>query len=218
MSADDVSTPQPKPRSKPHDWRRPALEMGPLGVFFLVYTLTNKDHGLVPATLALMIATTVALIVSWRLWRRVAVMPLVSGVVVLIFGTLTLVFANDTFIMMKPTIVNVLFGTALLGGLAFGRPLLQIAFDSAFDLDEVGWRKLTVRWALFFFFLAAVNEVLRGLVGAGTIAQSSWVTFKVFGIMPITFLFVLSQLPLIQAHTLPDPDDADADTPPPPAA
>ena len=201
-----------------HDWRRPALEMGPLGVFFAVYLATNKDHGLGPATVALMIATAVALGLTWHLWRRVAVMPLVSGAVVLVFGTLTLVFADDTFIMMKPTIVNALFGTALLVGLAFGKPLLQIAFDAAFDLDEAGWKKLTFRWALFFFFLAGVNEVLRALVANGTIAQSSWVTFKVFGIMPITFVFALAQLPLIQAHTLPDPDAPAADDAPPPAS
>lgn len=183
-----------------HDWRRPALEMGPLGVFFLVYMLTNRDHGLLPATGALMVATAVALIVGWRLFRKVAVMPLVSGAVVLVFGTLTLIFADDTFIMLKPTIVNVLFGATLLGGLAFGKSFLQVALDAAFDLDAEGWRKLTFRWGLFFFFLAGVNEVLRHLVGTGAIAQSSWVTFKVFGVMPITFLFALSQVPLIQKH------------------
>lgn len=197
----------PNPRTKGHDWRRPALEMGPLGIFFVVYWLTNKDHGLMPATVALMLATAVALVISWRLWHRVAIMPLVSGAVVLVFGTLTLIFNDDAFIMMKPTIVNVLFGGALLGGLAFGKPLLQIAFDAAFDLDHEGWKKLTFRWALFFFVLAGLNEVLRWMVGHGQIAQSSWVTFKVFGVMPLTFLFALSQVPLIQRHTVETPDE-----------
>ncbi len=192
----------PTVTQKVHDWRRPALEMGPLGVFFLVYTLTNKDHGLIPATVALMVATAIALVVSWRLYRKLAVMPLVSGAVVLVFGALTLYFSDDNFIMMKPTIVNVLFGSALLGGLAFGRPLLKHAFDAAFDLDEAGWKKLSFRWGLFFFFLAGVNEVLRHMVGAGQIAQSSWVTFKVFGVMPITFVFALTQISLIQRHTI----------------
>jgi intracellular septation protein len=206
--SEPTATPVSTVKAKSHDWRRPALEMGPLGVFFLAYTLTNKDHGLIPATVALMIATAIALVVSWRLYRKLAVMPLVSGVVVLVFGGLTLYFADDNFIMMKPTIVNALFGTVLLGGLAFGRPLLQLAFDAAFDLDETGWKKLTFRWGLFFFFLAGVNEVLRHMVGAGQIAQSSWVTFKVFGVMPITFVFALSQVPLIQKHTLPSADEA----------
>ena len=203
MNAEPTTSPDAAPaapKAAAHDWRRPALEMGPLGVFFLAYLLTNQSHGLLPATAALMVATAVALIVSWRLFRRVAVMPLVSGAVVLVFGTLTLVFADDGFIMMKPTIVNALFGATLLGGLAFGKPLLQVALDAAFDLDEIGWKKLTFRWALFFFFLAGVNEVLRHMVTAGTIAQSSWVTFKVFGVMPLTFLFALSQVPLLQAH------------------
>ena len=209
--SDDPSPPPAAARPKSHDWRRSALEMGPLGVFFVVYWLTNKDHGLVPATVALMIATGAALVITWRLWRRIAIMPLVSGAVVLVFGTLTLIFADDAFIMMKPTIVNLLFGGALLVGLAFDKPLLQVAFDAAFDLDREGWKKLTLRWALFFFFLAGVNEVLRWMVGHGQIAQSSWVTFKVFGVMPITFLFALSQVPLIQRHTLPAAED---DTPP----
>lgn len=210
MTEPTPSTPRPSPKG--HDWRRPALEMGPLGVFFVVYWLTNRDHGLVPATVALMIATAVALVISWRLWHRVAIMPLVSGAVVLVFGTLTLIFNDDAFIMMKPTIVNLLFGGALLGGLAFGKPLLQVAFDAAFDLDETGWKKLTFRWALFFFLLAGLNEVLRWMVGHGQIAQSSWVTFKVFGVMPLTFLFALSQVPLIQRHTVESGDELEPPT------
>ena len=203
MTAENSPTPDAPARApKAHDWRKLALEMGPLGLFFAVYMLTNKDHGIIPATVAIMIATTLALIVSWRLFHRLPIMPMVSGVVVLVFGALTVILNDDNFIMMKPTIVNVLFGATLLIGLAFGRPLLQVAFDSAFDLDEVGWKKLTFRWALFFFFLAGVNEVLRWQVGHGVIAQASWVSFKVFGIMPLTFLFALAQLPLIQRHSL----------------
>jgi intracellular septation protein len=210
MTAEETPTPNKTARpAKAHDWRKFALEMGPLGLFFAVYMLTNKEHGIIPATATIMVATLIALAVSWRLFHRLPIMPMVSGVVVVIFGTLTLIFNDDNFIMMKPTIVNALFGAALLVGLALGRPLLQVAFDSAFDLDETGWKILTFRWALFFFFLAGVNEVLRWQVGHGVIAQSSWVSFKVFGIMPITFLFALSQVPLIQRHTVEPPSDDD---------
>ena len=167
----------------------------PLGVFFAVYMLTNKDHGIIPATVTIMIATLVALAVSWHLFHRLPIMPMVSGVVVLIFGALTLIFNDDNFIMMKPTIVNALFGAALLGGLAFGRPLLQVVFDSAFDLDETGWKKLTFRWAIFFFVLAVLNEIVWR-----TQTTDTWVNFKVFGIMPLTLVFALAQTPLLMRY------------------
>jgi intracellular septation protein len=102
---------------------------------------------------------------------------------------------------MKPTIVNVLFGTALLGGLWFGRPLLGYVFDSVFRLTDEGWRKLTFRWGLFFFLLAALNEVIWR-----SFSTDIWVSFKVFGIMPLTVLFTLTQMPLIQRHALPEPE------------
>jgi intracellular septation protein len=121
----------------------------------------------------------------------------VSGVVVFIFGALTLWLHDDVFIKMKPTIVNTLFGGVLLGGLFFGRSLLGYVFDSAFHLDAEGWKKLTFRWGLFFLFLAVVNEVVWR-----SFSTDAWVTFKVWGIMPITLLFTLSQMPLIMRHSL----------------
>jgi intracellular septation protein len=127
----------------------------------------------------------------------VPVMPLVSGVVVFVFGALTLWLANDMFIKMKPTIVNTLFGATLLIGLWFGRSFLKLVFDSAFQLDEEGWRKLTIRWGLFFFFLAIVNEVVwRGF------STDFWVAFKVWAVMPITLIFTFSQIPLMMRHSL----------------
>jgi intracellular septation protein len=128
-------------------------------------------------------------------------MPFVTGVVVLVFGGLTLWLQNDEFIKMKPTIVNVLFGAALLGGLAFGRPLLGYVFDSVFKLNDEGWRKLTFRWGLYFFALAALNEIVWR-----AFSTDFWVSFKVFGIMPLTVLFTLTQMPMIQRHTLPEPE------------
>jgi intracellular septation protein len=149
------------------------------------------------ATGLFMAATALALIASWALTRTLPIMPLVSGVVVLIFGALTLYLQDDIFIKMKPTIVNTLFGGVLLGGLLFGKSLLGYVFDSAFSLDAEGWRKLTFRWGLFFLFLALVNEVVWR-----NFSTDAWVTFKVWGIMPITLLFTFSQMPLIMRHSL----------------
>ena len=194
-----VAAPQTKGAApvRGHDWRKLVLELGPLGIFFAVNAMFGKSHGLYPATAALMVATVVALIASWRLMHRLPIMPVVSGVVVLVFGGLTLILQDELFIKLKPTIVNTLFGTVLIGGLAFGRSLLGVVFDSVFDLDAEGWRKLTLRWGLFFFVLAGLNEVVWRNFDTDT-----WVTFKVFGIMPLTFLFALSQVPLIQRHAV----------------
>ena len=126
-------------------------------------------------------------------------MPLVSGIVVVVFGGLTLWLQNDTFIKMKPTIVNLLFGGALLGGLFFGRSLLGYVFDSVFRLTDEGWRKLTLRWGIYFFVLAALNEIVWR-----NFSTDAWVNFKVFGIMPLTFVFTLTQLPLINRYTRPE--------------
>jgi intracellular septation protein len=185
-----------------------ALELGPLMVFFFANTRGEWLIGKFPtlgemggpifvATGLFMIATAIALAVSWLLTRTLPIMPLVSGIVVLIFGALTLYLQDDIFIKMKPTIVNTLFGGVLLGGLWFGKSLLGYVFDSAFRLDAEGWRKLTLRWGLFFLFLAVVNEVVWR-----SFSTDAWVTFKVWGIMPITLIFTFSQMPLIMRHSL----------------
>jgi intracellular septation protein len=122
-------------------------------------------------------------------------MPVVTAIIVLIFGGLTLILHNDTFIKIKPTIIYALFGAVLLGGLAFGKPLLGVVFDSLFHLTAEGWRKLTVRWALFFFVLAVLNEI----VWRNT-STNMWVDFKVFGVMPLTLIFGALQYPLLQKY------------------
>ncbi|WP_420393619.1 septation protein A [Acuticoccus sp.] len=191
------------------------LELGPLLTFFGVNAragawdlerfgpfaaLEPTTVPIMAATAAFMLATTVALTVSLAIYRRVPIMPLISGVIVIVFGGLTLYLQNDVFIKMKPTIVNVIFATALLGGLwIFKRPLLGVVFGSVLLLDTEGWRKLSLRWGLFFAFLAVVNEVVWR-----NFSTDLWVSFKVFGTMPLTVLFTLSQLPLMQRHALGD--------------
>ena len=182
-----------------------ALELGPLVIFFLGNAYSEKlgvapDQKLFVATGVFIAATVVALAVHFALVRRLPIMPLVSGVVVVVFGGLTLALQDKTFIMVKPTIVNALFGTVLLGGLAFGRSLLSVVLDSMFSLTEEGWRKLTFRWGLFFFVLAALNEVVWR-----TQTEDFWVNFKVFGIMPLTVLFALAQTPLLTRYERKEP-------------
>jgi len=187
-----------------------ALELGPLGVFFFANARGEalaKDYPFVAsfgepiffATAAFILATLIALVVSFALTRKLPIMPLVTGIVVVVFGGLTLWLKDETFIKMKPTIVNALFGAVLLGGLAFGKSLLGYVFDSVFRLTDEGWNKLTFRWGLFFFVLAILNEVVWR-----TVSTDTWVDFKVFGIMPLTFLFTMTQLPLIMRTSLPE--------------
>jgi intracellular septation protein len=177
-----------------------ALELGPLGLFFVGNAYGDRfgftgDHRIFAATGLFIAATVVALAIHFALVRRLPIMPLVSGVVVAVFGGLTLALQDETFIKLKPTIVNTLFGVVLLGGLAFGRPLLAVVLDSMFALTQEGWRKLTLRWGLFFLVLAVLNEVVWR-----TQTTDFWVSFKVFGIMPLTLVFALAQTPLLMRH------------------
>jgi intracellular septation protein len=145
----------------------------------------------------------VALAVHYALVRKLPIMPLVSGAVVVVFGGLTLWLDDELFIKLKPTIVNTLFGLVLLAGLFFGKPLLAVVLDSVFELTEEGWRKLTFRWAMFFLVLAALNEIVWR-----TQTTDVWVSFKVFGIMPLTVAFALAQTPLLMRHEV-KPDRAE---------
>ena len=168
-----------------------ALELGPLGLFFVA----NQRADIFVGTGVFVVATVIALAVHYALVRKLPIMPLVSGVVVVVFGGLTLFLQDELFIKLKPTIVNTLFGLVLLGGLYFRKPLLAVVLDSMFDLTNEGWRKLTLRWALFFFVLAVLNEVVWR-----TQSTDFWVSFKVFGIMPLTIAFALAQTPLLMRY------------------
>ncbi len=183
-----------------------ALELGPLGLFFLANAYADRfgfaeDRRIFAATGLFIVATIVSLAVHYVLVRKLPIMPMVSGVVVVVFGGLTLLLQDEVFIKLKPTIVNTLFGLVLLGGLYFRKPLLAIVLDSMFDLTEEGWRKLTFRWALFFFVLAALNEIVWR-----TQTTDFWVSFKVFGIMPLTLAFALAQTPLLMRHEAGKPE------------
>jgi intracellular septation protein len=189
-------------RNTLHPLLKLVLELGPLVVFFMANAYGDRfgiaeDRRIFVATAVFIVVTLVALTVHYALVRKLPIMPLVSGIVVVVFGGLTLWLDNETFIKLKPTIVNTLFGVVLLTGLYFGKPLLAIVLDSMFELTDEGWRKLTFRWALFFFVLAALNEVVWR-----TQTTDVWVSFKVFGIMPITVLFALLQTPLLMRHEL----------------
>ncbi|HET7716152.1 MAG TPA: septation protein A [Bauldia sp.] len=187
-----------------------ALELGPLAVFFLanargewlaerIPALAALGGPLFVATALFVLATLISLGVSLALTRRLPILPLVSGIVVLVFGGLALWLHDETFIKMKPTIINALFGGLLLGGLALGKPLLGYVFDSAFRLTDEGWWKLTLRWGVFLLFLAVLNEIVWR-----TVPTDVWVTFKVFGLVGLTFVFTLFQLPLINRYALPE--------------
>lgn len=172
---DDVNWDEVKPQLV-----KLALELGPLVLFFVL----NARAGIFVATGWFMGAMVVSLLLSWFLLKRIAVMPLVTGVVVLIFGGLTLYLQDDTFIKLKPTIVNLLFGSVLLGGLLFGHSLLKHVFGDVYKLKPEGWRILTWRWCIFFFILALINEIVWR-----NFSTDFWVAFKVWGLMPLTLIF-----------------------------
>jgi intracellular septation protein len=187
------------------------LELGPLALFFLANSrpqsfrwlvrpilpaeLATDKVGMLTSTAVLMVAVLIAVGFSWAITRRMPIVPVVTAAMVLIFGALTLWLQDKTFLEIKLTIVYCLLGGALLGAMAFGKLLLPLILDLAFHLDDIGWRKLTLRWGAFFFALAGLNEVLRHLL-----TWDQWVTFKSFGVLPLTLLFAVAQTPLIMRH------------------
>lgn len=215
----------PTREEKQHPGFKLALELGPLLVFFfgnmraewLASTfpwLATLGGPLYVASGLFMVATVISLALSKIVFGHLPMMPLVSGVVVIVFGALGIWLQEDLFFKMKPTIINTLLGGALLVGLVFGKSLLGYVLNSAFQLDAEGWRKLTFRWGLFFLFLAVVNEIVWRGANAyyfpdAKAGDDFWVAFKVWGTMPITIAFTLSQMPLIMRHTVEEPASTD---------
>ena len=171
------------------------IDIGPLAVFFIFYTRSGLQASILP----LMIATVIAVLFSYTLEKKIPIMPTVGAGIVLIFGGLTIYFDNEVFIKMKPTIINLIFAIILYGGMLVKKPLLKILLGAALRLEEEGWRILTYRWIGFFIALAVLNEVVWR-----TQTTDIWVNFKVFGILPITFIFTMTQFPLIKKHQIDD--------------
>jgi intracellular septation protein len=180
-------------KTRPHPLFKLATELGPLMVFFIA----NAKFNLFVATGAFMVAVIAAMIASYAVTRHVPMMAIVTAVIVIVFGTLTLVLHDETFIKVKPTIVYTLFAAILGGGLLFGRSFIAVMFDQMFNLTPQGWRILTLRWSLWFLAMAGLNEIIWR-----TQSTDVWVTFKAFGMVPLTMLFAVTQMPLIKRHHL----------------
>ena len=171
------------------------IDIGPLAVFFIFYTRSGLQASILP----FMVATVIAVLFSYILEKKIPIMPTVGAAIVLLFGGLTIYFDNDVFFKMKPTIINVLFAVILYGGILINKPLLKYLLGAALKLEEEGWKILTQRWIGFFIALAILNEVVWR-----TQSTDIWVNFKVFGILPITFIFTMTQFPLIKKYQIED--------------
>lgn len=170
-----------------------ALDLGPLAAFFLGYKL----FGLMAGTSALIVLTLVSLGVTYAMERKIAMAPLISGVLVALFGGVTLLLHDETYIKMKPTAVNLLFAAILLGGVCARRGLLRHLLEVAFQLTDEGWVKLSFRWGIFFLALAVLNEIIWR-----HFSTDFWVNFKVFGMLTLTVAFTISQLPLVKRYSV----------------
>jgi intracellular septation protein len=217
-----VSNRVPKTRNAPSPWFKFGVEIGPLILFFVANArpnlfaravapilpqqiLSGPNGGLFTATFILMAAVTVALGISFLTVRKIPAVPLATALLVFIFGALTLYLQDTAFIKMKPTFLYAAFGLVLIGGLAINKSLLPVIFDNAVTLTEQGWRRLTLRWAGFFFLLAAGNEIVWR-----TQSNDTWVAFKFPGIFVLILIFSLAQLPLIVRCSLPNTDKEQA--------
>tara|TARA_B100000029_G_scaffold514988_1_gene619954 strand:+ start:313 stop:852 length:540 start_codon:yes stop_codon:yes gene_type:complete len=169
------------------------IDIGPLAVFFIFYSRGDLQSAIIP----FMIATLISVIVSYAIEKKIPVMPTFGAVIILLFGGLTIYFDNEVFFKMKPTIINIVFALILFGGIVLKKPLLKYLLGAALKLHDEGWKILTHRWILFFVGLAILNEVVWR-----TQSTDIWVNFKVFAILPITFIFTLTQYPVIRKYQI----------------
>ena len=171
------------------------IDIGPLAVFFIFYSKSDLKSAIIP----FMIATIIAVLFSYIMEKKIPVMPTVGAFIILIFGGLTIYFDNEVFFKMKPTIINLLFALILYGGVIVKKPLLKFLLGAAIKLEDEGWKILTQRWISFFIALAVLNEIVWR-----TQSTDIWVNFKVFGILPITFIFTMTQFSLIKKYQIED--------------
>ena len=171
------------------------IDIGPLAVFFIFYTRSDLQSAILP----FMIATVIAVLFSYTFEKKIPVMPTVGAIIILVFGGLTIYFDNDVFFKMKPTIINLLFAVILYGGIVLKKPLLRYLLGAALKLQDEGWSILTKRWIGFFIALAILNEIIWR-----TQSTDIWVNFKVFGILPITFIFTITQFSVIKKYQIND--------------
>ena len=171
------------------------IDIGPLAVFFIFYSRSDLKSAIIP----LMIATIIAVLFSYIMEKKIPIMPTVGAFIILIFGGLTIYFDNEVFFKMKPTIINLLFALILYGGVIVKKPLFKFLLGAAIKLEDEGWKILTQRWISFFIALAIINEIVWR-----TQSTDIWVNFKVFGILPITFIFTMTQFPLIKKYQIED--------------
>ena len=170
------------------------VDIGPLAIFFIFYTRGDLQSAILP----FMIATVIAVLFSYVMEKKIPIMPTVGAAIILIFGGLTIYFDNPVFLYMKPTVINVLFGFALLfGKIILKEPLLKKFLQNSIKLDDMGWSQLNTRWMYFFFFLAILNEIVWR-----TQSEEFWVNFKVWGLLPITFIFTAMQVPLLNKYKI----------------
>ena len=171
------------------------IDIGPLAVFFIFYTRGDIRSAILP----LMIATIIAVIFSYIIEKKIPIMPTVGASIILVFGGLTIYFDNEVFFKMKPTIINILFAIVLYAGQIMNKPLLKYLLGGSLKLQNKGWSILTKRWVGFFIALAILNEIIWR-----TQSTDLWVNFKVFGILPITFIFTMTQFSLIKKFQIED--------------
>jgi len=173
--------------------RRFALDLGPLFVFFIAY----RFLGIYSATAVFMVAVLIALALDYVFERKFSPVPIMTAVLVMIFGGLTLYLKNDIFIKMKPTALYSLFGLTLLGGLWFNRLFLKYVLSLGFEMPDSAWRTLTLRYGIFFLGMACLNEIVWR-----NFSESAWVDFKVWGAIPLIFLFSITQAPFLMRHQI----------------
>ena len=174
-------------------------DFGPLLIFFTVYY--KSENNLIVAIPPLIVATIIAVLISYIIEKKIPYLPLIGGIIISVFGGLTLYFNNPIFLYMKPTIINIIFALILFVGKAFlNKNFLKYFFQNAFQIDEIGWNKLNFRWANFFIFLAILNEIVWRSFAPEE--EYIWVNFTVWGILPLTFIFTAFQIPLINKHKI----------------